>query len=294
MQSDQPTADTPSTVDETIKRITHEYDALSKQQKIIALYVEKNREHIGIERITEVSQRCGVHPSAVVRFAKHFGFSGFRELQAMFRGDLSRQLMPSRNDTARIRGSIESGSHKLSNVEIAKEFLAGSIASMQEFAGSLDLSAFQNAVELLSNSDCIWIAASHRSFPIAAYLDYALQHTDKRIITINTMASMPIGQMHSVRAGDLMVVISFSPYSEETLTVARKATERGAKLIAISDSRMSPLAQLAHVALVVQENTTCGFRSLSCTMALAQSLFVALAYPLKFQESPPIPCQSKP
>jgi DNA-binding MurR/RpiR family transcriptional regulator len=44
---------------------------------------------------------------------------------------------------------------------------------------------------------------------------------------------------------------------------------------------MSPLSKLAQATLVVQDNSTLGFRSLSSTMGLAQSLFIALAYTLE-------------
>jgi DNA-binding MurR/RpiR family transcriptional regulator len=267
--------------DQTIKRISAEFDTLSKQLKVIALHIEKNRDHVGIEGIQEMARQCGVQPSAVVRFAKHFGFSGFSELQAIFRDNLSRQLAPSRNYKARIRDLIDSGSKQLSSVDIAKEFLAGSVAGMQELESSLDAAAFKKAVDLLAASDCIWIAGSRRSFSVAAYLDYALQHTDKRICLVSGLGSMQQGQMRSVRKGDVMLAISFSPYAEETIAVAKAAVERGAKLVALSDSRMSPLAKLAHVALVVQDNSTLGFRSLSSTMGLAQSLFIALAYTLE-------------
>ena len=248
---------------------------------MIALHIEKNRDHVGIEGIQEMATQCGVQPSAVVRFAKHFGFSGFSELQAIFRENLSRQLAPSRNYKARIRDLIESGSTDLSSVDIAREFLAGSVAGMHELESSLDGAALKKAVDLLCNADCIWIAASRRSFPIAAYLDYALQHTDKRIGLVAALGSMHQGQMRSVRKGDVMIAISFSPYAEETIAVAKMAIERGARLVAISDSRMSPLAKLATVTLVVQDNSTLGFRSLSSTMGLAQSLFIAMAYTLE-------------
>ena len=269
------------TADQTIKRISGEYESLSKQLKVIALHIEKNRDHIGIEGIQEMARQCAVQPSAVVRFAKHFGFSGFSELQSIFRDDLSRQLAPSRNYKARIRTLIETGPQTLSSAEIAKEFLAGSVAGMQELANGLDAAAFKKAVDLLVATDCIWVAASRRSFPIAAYLDYALQHTEKRVGLVSGLGSMHQGQMRSVRKGDVIIAISFAPYAEETIAVAKAATQRGAKMIALSDSRMSPLAKLAHANLVVQDNTTFGFRSLSSTMGLAQSLFIALAYTLE-------------
>src|SRR5262245_53172859 len=101
--------DKPATVDQLLKRISDEYDDLSKQLKIIGRYVERHRDQLGLDGIQEVAGQCEVQPSAVVRFAKHFGFSGFTELQRIFREGLVRQIAPSRNYQARIREAIASG-----------------------------------------------------------------------------------------------------------------------------------------------------------------------------------------
>lgn len=280
------TAPQKLTVEQLLKRISQEYEGLSKQLKVIARHVEQHRDHLGLEGIQEVAAQCGVQPSAVVRFAKHFGFTGYTELQRIFRDGLSRQIAPSRNYKTRIREVIESGAGGLSAVEIAHEFLGGSIAGMQELQNSLSAPHFKKAVDLLESTDVIWICGSRRSFPVAAYLDYALQHTDKRIMLVSGLGSMHEGQTRSVRRGDVLIAISFSPYAEETVTVAQQAVQRGARLIAITDSRMSPLARDAQVALVVQDNSTFGFRSLTSTMGLAQGLFIALAYRLELPYRP--------
>jgi DNA-binding MurR/RpiR family transcriptional regulator len=83
-----------------------------------------------------------------------------------------------------------------------------------------------------------------------------------------------------------MVAISFAPYAEETMDVVRQARQSGATVIAITDSRVGALAQRADVALVVQESAVFGFRALSSTMALAQCLFIALAYRLELEYQP--------
>jgi DNA-binding MurR/RpiR family transcriptional regulator len=273
-------------VDQLIGRITTEYDTLSKQLKVIAKYVEQHRDHIGIEGIQQLAASCQVQPSAVVRFAKHFGFSGFSEMQQVFREGLTRQLAPSRNYRSRIRDIIDSGAGSLSSIEIAREFLAGSQAAMHELEANLEESTFTKAVDMLRETDCIWIAASRRSFPIAVYLDYALQHTDKRVCLMSGLGNMHLGQMRSVRPGDVMLAISFAPYAEETLASVAVAQERGARVIAITDSRMSPLAKDAEAVLIVQDNSTFGFRSLTSTMGLAQSLFISLAYALELPYRP--------
>lgn len=227
-----------------------------------------------------------MQPSAVVRFAKHFGFSGFSEMQRLFREGLAQQIAPGRAYSLRLRDVIESGSSSLQPEQIADEFIKGSIAGMQQLRQTLDPAALAQAVDLLADTQAIWIAGSRRAFPIAVYLDYALQHTDKRIGLFSALGSMHLGQIRSVRDGDVMIVISFMPYAEETVQVAQQAVQRGARLIAITDSRMSPIAREAEVTLMVQESATFGFRALTASMGLAQSLFVALAYRLELSYLP--------
>jgi DNA-binding MurR/RpiR family transcriptional regulator len=274
------------TVDGLLTRISAEYEALSKQLKVIARRVEQNRHHLGIIGIRDLAAQCEVQPSAIVRFAKHFGFSGFTEMQRIFRQGLAEQLAPNRNYEERIRKVIESGGGDLSSLDIANEFLGSGIAGMQQLRKRLDNRSFNSAVNLLAKSDTIWLVGSRRSFSVAVYLDYALQHTDKRIMLMSAIGSMQYDQVRAVRRNDVMVAISYRPYAEETVKIAKEAVKRGARLIAITDSRMSPLARDAQVAFIVEDNATLGFRSLSSTMGLAESLFIALAYRLELPHLP--------
>jgi DNA-binding MurR/RpiR family transcriptional regulator len=268
-------------VDALLERISTEFGGLSRQLKLIAHYVEQHRGHLGLEKIQDVAARSGVQPSAVVRFAKHFGFSGYTEMQKIFRDGISQQIAPSHNYQARIRDVIDHAQGQLSSTDIAAEFIGGAIAGMRELQRSVHDSALADAVELLAHAPAIWVAGARRSFPAASYLTYALQHADRPVHLVTGVGGMHEGQLRGLREGDVMIAISYAPYAQETLHAAQLALERGGKLIAITDSRMSPLAGTATVSLLVSESSTFGFRSLTNTMALAQSLFIALAYRLE-------------
>ena len=270
-----------------LETIAQEFTSLSRQLKLIARYIEQHRDHIGLDRIQDVAERCGVQPSAVIRFAKHFGFSGYTEMQKIFRDGLAQQIAPSRNYQARIRSVIEAAQGQLSSTDIADEFIGGSIAGMQELKRDLHSTVFDDAVALLAACQTVWVVGSRRSFAVASYLTYALQHTDKRVEMVSGLGGMVEGQLRGLRAGDVMLVVSFAPYAEESLQCARAAATRGAHLIALTDSQMSPLAGLAAATLVVHEASTFGFRSLTNTMCLAQSLFIALAYRTELAYTPP-------
>lgn len=262
------------------------YDSLSRQLKQIARYVEQHRDQIGLDRIQDVAARCEVQPSAVIRFAKRFGFSGYSEMQKIFRDGIAQQIAPSRNYQVRIRRVIEQAQGRLSSADIADEFIGGSIAGMQDLKRDLHSSVFDDAVALLEATPAIWVVGCRRSFAVAAYLTYALQHTDKRVELLSGLGAMYEGSLRSVREGDVIVVISYTPYAQESLECARVALARGARLIAITDSQMSPLAATAAATLVVHESSTFGFRSLTNTMCLAQSLFIALAYRTELTSAP--------
>jgi DNA-binding MurR/RpiR family transcriptional regulator len=276
----------PATVDAFLQRASTEFPGLSRQLKSIAQYVERHRDHLGLEKIQDVAARCEVQPSAVVRFAKHFGYSGYSDLQRVFRDGMTQRIAPSRNYQARIRKVVESAQGTLSAADIAYEFVGGTIAGLQELQRDLQASSLNDAVGLLARSPAVWIVGSRRAFPVAAYLAYAMQHTDKAVQLVSFVGAMHQGQLRSVREGEVLIAVSFAPYAAETLGAVEDAARQGAKVIAITDSRMSPLAAHADVSLIVHESSTFGFRALTNAMALAQGLFIALAYRLELSYAP--------
>lgn len=257
------------------------YDSLSRQLKIIARYIEKNRERLALEGIQETARHCEVQPSAVVRFAKHFGFSGFSEMQALFRAGAERQLAPNRDYQARIRDLVNTEANSLSAAHIAHEMISGSIDSLQALQRTLPDAQFDEAIALMLDAPALWVVAARRAFPVGAYLVYALQHTDKPVHWLQGLGHMQQGQLRSLAKGDVLIAVSFEPYAQETLEVVQTALTRGARLLAITDSPFSPLAAQASATLQVQDGATFGFRSLTSTLCLAQSLFMGLAYRLE-------------
>jgi DNA-binding MurR/RpiR family transcriptional regulator len=86
-----------------------------------------------------------------------------------------------------------------------------------------------------------------------------------------------------VRANDLVIAISFTPYGKETQHCLRIAQHHQAKTLIITDSNLSPLAKRANTVLLVNEGSSFAFRSLSATLCLCQALFIAVAYRLELK-----------
>ncbi len=84
---------------------------------------------------------------------------------------------------------------------------------------------------------------------------------------------------------DLVIAVSFKPYASETMAVVERATANGAPLIAISDSRLSPIAKSANVCFEIKDAEVRQFRSLTASMCLAQTLVISYAYKFGLDKS---------
>ena len=266
-----------------LARIAADYDALPRQLKSVARYVEQHGARIVVDRIGDVARECAVQPSAVVRFAQRFGFAGFSAMQAVFRDDYTQQAGTSGSYRQRIRRLVTSKRRALTPGAVAREFVAASIEGLNEVSRGLDDAAFASAVALLARANHIYVVGVRRSYAVAAYMTYALQHIDKRVQLVDGVGGMVHEQVRSVSRDDVIVAISFTPYGKETLACVRHAKERGAKSVVMTDSRLAPLARGADALLIVREGSAFAFRSLTGALCLAQALFVALACRLELE-----------
>ena len=273
-------------VDELMQRIAREYEDLSKQLKVIAQYVDQHRQQMVVVRIQELADACSVQPSAVVRFAQRFGFSGFSELQAVFR-DAYASTTSTASYQQRIRAVIDEHPAHMTSAELARSFLSLCEAGIAEVREKLDDNAFEAAVSLLQEAEHIYVVGVRRMLPIASFLAYALHHTRKRVVLLDGLGGMYREQIQGLSEGDVLLSISMPPYGSETRYCTNIANERKAKVIAITDSALSPISRTAEVTLAVREAEAFSFRALACTMSLAQALFIALAYRLELNIEKP-------
>jgi DNA-binding MurR/RpiR family transcriptional regulator len=274
-------ASPPINAERLLQLITDEYDALPRQLKRIASYISQQSDRIMVDRISDISRECEVHPSAIVRFSQRFGFSGFSEMQALFRSAYTHKASPVQNYQQRIRSMIANQSQQASAGDLARECIDATRSGIERLGRELDDAAFEKAVDLIVNADNIYVVGVRRSFAVADYLVYNLQHTQKKIHLVSGLGGSYREQMRSVRANDLVIAISFVPYAKETQHCLRFARQQQANTLILTDSHLSPLAKLADSVLLINEGSALAFRSLSATLCLCQALFVAVAYRLE-------------
>jgi DNA-binding MurR/RpiR family transcriptional regulator len=269
----------PATAEELRERILEEYESLSKVLKHIAQYVLDEPSSVALETLAVLSERMNVHPSAIVRLAKHLGFEGASPMQKLLRDS----LLSSGNSLGyaeRVRQFKDSASSReLSGPDqVLTDFVQGNVLALENLNQSISANDLKLAVDLIAKAGTIYVAGFRRSFPVASYLAYSLHQVDKKTVFIDSVGGMTRQQIHGITESDLLLVVSYHPYAEEAVYLVSSAVEKGSKVLAISDSLVSPVAKPASLVLQVREAEIRKFRSLSASMCLAQSLVMAYAF----------------
>ncbi|MDO4682036.1 MAG: MurR/RpiR family transcriptional regulator [Lautropia sp.] len=279
------------TPDELFQAIDERYNDLSKRLQTIARELRQHRDHLALMNVNQLSDAIGVPPSALVRFAKSLGFSGYSEMKALFRQDLAAQISVTDNYAERIRhiaAEQKRAAESIPGSTIVKAVIDNNIQSMQQMFDPKLMQALNAAVDLMSEAKALWIMAAGRSFAAAAYLTYLTRHGDKPVHWLNGLCFNLDGQLNAISRDDVVIVISYAPYAEASCQTVRLAHAKGAKVIAITDSHLGEIAEYATRVIEIHEHSSFGFRSLANTVCAVQSLFLMYAARTELTRTEPL------
>lgn len=269
----------PTTAEEMRSAILACYESLSKRLQQIARYVLDEPNAVALETLAVLSERIGVQPSAIVRFAKSFGFDGATQMQRLFRdGLLSGNASLAYGERVREFTQTLEGKAVGDPSQVLGEFVEGNILALRNLGKIVDRTDLAEAVRLIAKAGTVYVAGFRRSFPVAAYLAYSLLQVDKKTVFIDSLGGMAMQQVHGIGPGDLLIVVSYHPYAAEAVQVVEAAVQRGSSVLSISDSLVSPVSKPAELVLQVREAEIRKFRSLSASMCLAQALVISYAF----------------
>jgi DNA-binding MurR/RpiR family transcriptional regulator len=267
----------PDTAEEFRAQVLAQYDRLSRRLQQIARYVLDHPNEVALETLAVLAERADVQPSAIVRFAKSFGFAGASQMQRLFRDGLLLENA-ALGYGERVRQFQRTVNSKSGGIDVLAEFVEGNVLALRNLADSNDKADIDTAVRLIANAEMGHVAGFRRSFPVAAYIAYSLQQVGKRLQFVDGVAGLARGHGASIGPRDLLIAISYHPYAEETVQLVEAAAEHGAAILSLSDSMVSPIAKSASLVLNVHESEVRSFRSLSSSMCLAQALVIQYAF----------------
>ena len=251
---------------------------MSSRLQQVARHVLDHPDEFALETLAVIAERTGTQPSTIVRFAKTFGFEGASDIQRLFRNVLvSRSVALDYGERLRrFKADLEER-HQADSGSILHEFVEASTLALSNLPETVGAGALDEAIDLVADADCIYVIGMRRSFPVAAYLAYALQQSGKKTLFIDGVAGLSKQQIQTITPDDLLIAISYHPYAAETVEIVEIAAARQARILAFSDSAVSPIAKLATCQLLVKETDVRSFRTLSASLCLAQALVIDLA-----------------
>ena len=269
MEEHQTAEGPPATVDEFHERLAALSERLPKRLRQCADYIGAHADRIAVSTVAELAAGADVPPSALMRFCQIVGFSGFSEMQRLFR-EAYAPVWP--DYATRLQALKEKGAG--SPTALLAEFIEAGRLSLEALAQSTEEAVLNRAVMALAGVETVHVVGLRRAFPVASYLSYVFEK-----MSVPAMLHDGTGQMThlaALRPGDGVLAITFPPYSKETLALAQEARDRGLAVVALTDRLSSPLATISDAVVPVPEVDFGSFRSLSATLAVAMALAVAI------------------
>lgn len=254
----------PQTYDGLIELITSSHDHMPKRLRDIAQFALANPEKMALDTLAELAESADSNPSTMVRFAKQLGYSGFSQLQNVFRD--------------RLRGNWVSYESRLTDLnESSSEDIFDSIAmsaarSAMAMRDSLNKADAKAAARCIAEADVVWLAGSGRTEGVATYLSYLLTRIGIMNRFISLSPSQSLQELNLAGDNDVLCAFSYMPYSDVTIALVDAARRRGLDCISITDTEVSPI--IHGISLFLKEEDYAGFRSLTASMNLAQYLAI--------------------
>lgn len=255
-----------------LRQIQQQLGSLSKAEHAVATWVLAHPRQAAEAKLAEVASECRVSEPTVIRFCRHVGLDGFRDLTLRLVEALSQPASYLHRDVTADDATQDA---------FAK-VLDASIQTLIETRSRLAVMPIAEAVEALRNARQIVFTGLGASGHVAAD---ACQKFFRLGIPSSALTDSPgILQFSAIAgAGDVLVFVSTRGAWSESLQAASHALARGACVIALTDPR-SALASCASIVLPGEPTEdTSVFTPMSsrlAQLALLDALHVSLALSL--------------
>lgn len=249
---------------------------LSRRHAEVARFVLNHPEEVAVGSIVPLAGQAGVPAATLTRFAQELGFSGFPDMQRVFR---ERLLGPRPSFAERLAG-LASGVEEAdldSPGAVFDGFVQAAAGSLLRIAEGLDRAALERFVAALAEAEAVHVAAARGAFGIGAYAVYGLASSGRRAHLVDNLGAMRAQQVAAMGPRDAMMVLTFDDYTPESVEVARMARSAGRRVLAITDNELSPVVPVAAEVLYVKEARLGHFRSQVPALVVVQAVIVSLA-----------------
>ena len=246
---------------------------LTPAQRRIMQYIVDHYDEAIFLTASQLARKAGVSEATVVRLAQALGFDGYPGMQRKFRQGLQDRL----STVTRLEHTVD---HVRKTGDVAVKVLQEDIHNLSQTLKNISLDIFERAVADLQSAKRIYVVglrgAHAPALTLATYLRFLGKEAHLLVPGHGEMWDIVQGLGRS----DLVVGISFPRYTQVTLEVLQHARKKRARVGAITDSPLSPLARHAHWVLTA----TCRLDSYIESFTAATSLINALLTAMSIRE----------
>ena len=251
-----------------MRLIQGKFIRLSKGQKLIAEYILKNYDKAAFMTAAKLGVSVGVSESTVVRFANELGFSGYRKLQKALQ-----ELIKNKLTTVQ---RLELRNDYFSDGDALKGVLKADMENIRATLEKINENVFEDVVKSIFEAKRIYIIGLRSSTALSEFLGFYLNIILQNVKVVSYGISDVFEQMINVSEGDLVIGIGFPRYAAKTIDALAFSQDRGAKVVALTDSLLSPLATKADYTLIAQSNMASFVDSLVAPLSVINALIIAV------------------
>lgn len=256
---------------DVLHTIQENMGGFSKGQKRIAGYILSDYDKAAFMTAGKLGNLVSVSESTVVRFAAMLGYDGYPAMQKALQ-ELVRSKLTSIQ-------RIQASNNTLFSSDVITSVLQQDMDKIRVAVEEVDRAAFAAVVDKLIGARHIYILGVRSSSFLAGYLHFYLHliFDNVSLVTSNSAGDILESTLR-IGPGDLLVGISFPRYSQSTVKGVRFAHDRGADVVAVTDSAMSPLYPMASAALLARSDMISFVDSLVAPFSLLNALIVAAGH----------------
>lgn len=254
-------------------RMAAAYPSLSKSHRKIADFVLARPLDVVAMSIDGLAQSSGSSTATITRFVRAAGYSGYSEFREKIVTDF--QFIAAENGFDRAENT-ENG-ERSTNIH---NLLADNIDNIKDTIAHIDSASSAAFIEALISAKRIIIIGTGASHYAATLLEEGLAlYTEKNVSNILSRGASQYSNnfMRSVNVGDVIIAISMPRYSNNTIQLAKAAKQKGAVILAITDSPTSPLVPVADVVFFAPARNRLLPNSPTAIFALADAIVTAVA-----------------
>ncbi len=253
-----------------LTHIQENMSSFSKGQKLIANFILESYDKAAFMTACKLGKTVNVSESTVVRFAAELGYDGYPSMQKALQEMIRNKL------TAIQR--IEVSNDRIGDQDIMSMVMQSDIEKIRITLEETDRESFNQAVDMIIAAKRIYILGVRSASALANFMGFYFNYIFDNVLRVDTTSiSEVFEQVMRIGPGDVFIGLSFPRYSKRTVQAMQYAKSQGANVIAITDSAVSPLANIADISLLAKSDMASFVDSLVAPLSLVNALIVAVS-----------------